>query len=119
MRIEATRAHGNRLLVSFAGCHSREEAQKLRGALFVSTEEARALQPDEFWPHELMGCELCLRDGTNVGTVLAVLPGAAQDLLSVATARGDRLIPMARQIVVDVDVDRRLIIVDPPEGLLD
>lgn len=119
LRIEVARTHGNRLLVKFAGFDSRDEAEKLRGALFVPAETARTLKPGEFWPHELAGCRVALRDGSPVGTVVGVIPGVAQDLLSVATPRGDRLVPMVAAIVVEVDVGERRIVVDPPEGLLD
>jgi ribosomal 30S subunit maturation factor RimM len=34
-------------------------------------------------------------------------------------AQHDHLIPMARDIVINVDIPARKILIDPPEGLLD
>jgi 16S rRNA processing protein RimM len=48
-----------------------------------------------------------------------VIPGAAQDLLAVATDQGERLVPVVSAIVVEVDVAARLVVIDPPPGLLD
>jgi 16S rRNA processing protein RimM len=41
-------------------------------------------------------------------------------LLSIVDTNGrDRLVPMVADIVVEIDKDRKLIRIDPPEGLLE
>ncbi|MEA2505701.1 MAG: rRNA processing protein RimM [Actinomycetota bacterium] len=117
--VESARVHRDRFLVKFAGSDSREEAEMLRGELFVRPTDVRDLGPDEFWPHDLVGCDVVLVDGRLVGRVLSVTGGPAQDLLTVSTSLGDRLIPLVQAIVVEVDVGARRILIDPPEGLLD
>jgi 16S rRNA processing protein RimM len=119
MVVESSRVHRDRFLVKFAGSESRPDAEGLRGDLFVPPGGVRELGPGEFWPHELVGCEVHLAGGDLVGSVAAVTPGAAQDLVTVTTARGDRLIPLVGAIVVAVDVGARRVVIDPPEGLLD
>jgi 16S rRNA processing protein RimM len=117
--VEASRVHRDRFLVKFAGADSRPDAERLRGQLFVMPGEVRQLADNEFWPHDLIGCEVHLVDGGVVGSVAAITPGPSQDLLTVATARGHRLVPLVQAIVVDVDVAARRVLLDPPEGLLD
>jgi 16S rRNA processing protein RimM len=117
--VESARAHTNRFLVKFEGVETRDEAERLRGPLLIPAEEARALEDDEFWPHDLEGCAVVLPDGEPVGTVSSVVSGPAQDLLEVATQHGDRLVPLVKEIVVDVDVGARRVTIDPPAGLLD
>ena len=117
--VQASRVHRDRFLVRFAGCETREDAEGLRGELFVPEGDVRELGPGEYWPHELVGCAVRLSDGSEVGSVTAVDEGPAQDLLTVSTPRGDRLIPLVGAIVVDVDVEAKQVLVDPPTGLLD
>jgi 16S rRNA processing protein RimM len=117
--VETSRAHHDRLLIKFEGFDDRSAAEDLRGTLFVKPEDVRALQDDEYWPHELVGCTVALRDGSIVGEVGAVVPSPAHDLLQVTTPSGDRLVPIVKEIVVDVNVGARRITIDPPEGLLD
>jgi 16S rRNA processing protein RimM len=117
--VESSRAHRDRLLVKFEGSDDRISAEGLRGALFVPSEEARTLEEDEYWPHELTGCTVVLGDGTVVGEVRGIDPSPAHDLLRVQTPAGDRLVPIVKEIVNEVDVNARRIIIDPPEGLLD
>ena len=117
--IEAARRHGNRTVVKFDGVDDRDEAEALRGALFVPAGDVRELDEDEFWPHDLAGCEVVLQDGDAVGRVKEVAPGAAHDLLVVETPRGERLVPFVKEIVAEVAPDDGRIVISPPEGLVD
>jgi 16S rRNA processing protein RimM len=118
LEIESRRGHGSRLLVKFHGVSSRDEADSLRGPLYVPSEDARSLEDGEFWPFDLVGCEV-YEEGELRGTVTEVRPGAAQDLLIIDTAAGERMIPLVKEIVTSVQTDNRRIDVTPPEGLLE
>ena len=117
--VESTRDHRNRFLVKFETIDDRTAAETLRGALYVDAAAARGLEPGEFWEHDLAGLDVVhATTGETVGAVSRVEEGPAQDLLVVATPRGERLIPLVSEIVVAVDLDARKVTVDPPEGLL-
>ncbi|MFP5352170.1 MAG: ribosome maturation factor RimM [Actinomycetota bacterium] len=119
LTVVSSRVHRDRFLVRFEGSNSREDAELLRGAIYVSSEEARELDDAEYWEHELVGCRAVLVDGTDVGEVTDVIVRPVQDLLEVETERGRRLIPFVEAIVVKVDPQERRVIVDPPPGLLE
>lgn len=102
--------------MKFEGTDSRDDAEALRGALFVPSDRVRELDADEYWPHDLVGCALVTAAGDEVGEVSRVVPGAAQDLLVVGAE--EKLIPMVKDIVISVDIEGRRIVIDPPEGLL-
>ena len=91
----------------------------LRGAIYVSANEARELDDTEYWEHELVGCRAVLGDGTDVGEVTEVIVRPVQDLLQIQTAGGPRLIPFVEAIVVEVDPAGRRVVLDPPAGLLE
>ncbi|WP_067888976.1 ribosome maturation factor RimM [Nocardia vaccinii] len=131
--IESAREHSGRLLVRVQGVADRSEADALRGMiLLVGTDDLPPSQdPDEFYDHELEGLSVRLADGTVVGTVDEVLHSAAGELLSVRAAASfddveasagpgrEILIPFVAAIVSTVLVAEGLIVIDPPEGLLD
>jgi 16S rRNA processing protein RimM len=105
--------------VKFEGSNSRRDAERLRGALHVETDDLRQLDDGEFWQHDVVGCEVVTLTGDSLGRVAEVVPGIAHDLLRVEVGGADRLIPMVKDIVVSVDPSEGRVVVDPPEGLLD
>lgn len=120
--LEVTRAHwhSGRLLVSFAGVGDRNQAEALRGLMLeIDRDEAEAPDdPEEFYDTALLGCLVQTRDGVRVGEVTDVAHLPAQDLLVVQGDAGEVLIPFVDEIVPTVDVAQRLIVIDPPPGLL-
>jgi len=121
--IESAREHSGRLLVRLAEIADRDAAAAIRGTLFLidTAELSPSADPDEFYDHELAGLAVQLLDGTPVGTVKEVLHSAAGELLSIRGAQDGReiLVPFVKQMVPTVSVADRLVVIDPPEGLLE
>ncbi|MFF2245838.1 ribosome maturation factor RimM [Arthrobacter sp. NPDC058130] len=109
------------LLLAFDEIETRNDAEGLRGAkLFIETEEIGADEDDEGWyEHELVGLEV--RVGSSVvGKVSALHTMPVQDLLVVTTAEGaEVLIPFVEQIVPEVNVGEKYVLVTPPPGLFE
>lgn len=119
--IVAARPHGSRFLLRFSELADRDAAETLRGALLLAdTDDLTAIEdPDEFYDFQLEGLRAELLDGTSVGTVSDVVHAPAGELLAIERDQGTTLVPFVRQIVVEVNVDARRVVLDPPEGLLD
>ena len=75
-------------------------------------------EEDAWFDHQLVGLRV-IRDGVEVGTVSQIDHFPAQDLLTVATASGDVLVPFVKAIVTAVDVKAGTLTVDPPLGLFE
>lgn len=110
-----------RVVLKFAGYDSIESAKTLVGYEFGIPEAERVeLSKDEFYDWELEGCSVAAGDGLVIGTVREVMRTGGVELLVVEDdARREHLIPMARSIVVNIDISRKQILIDPPDGLLD
>lgn len=119
LTVEASRSHGTRLLVKFDQVNGRAAAEMVKGSLYVQLEGLRELEPPEYWHHEIVGCRVESAAGEELGRVTDVLSRTGQDLLVVATARGERFVPMVEDIVLTIDPANRRIVVDPPKGLLE
>ena len=117
--VEHARDHRNRFLVKFVGVGTREEAEAVKGTLFVPADQARDLDEGEYWEREVVGCKAVTPEGTRIGTVTDVIPGPAQDLLEIETGHGTSLVPFVSEIVTSVDTAARRVVIDPPEGLLE
>lgn len=124
MTIATCRPHQGRMLVRFEGVGDRTAAEALRGA----TIEATPLDTtawDTYFVHELVGSVVEL-DGLPLGEVEAVIElpaAAAYDLLEVRRPDGSTWMLPAVDEFVEVVEDgastRRIVLVDPPAGLVD
>jgi 16S rRNA processing protein RimM len=114
MTVERRAGTDRRPIVRFAGCGDRADAEALRGReILVARDEAPPLEPDEWWAEDLEGCTV--HDGAQtVGTVRRMLALPSCEVLEVerANGAGDLLVPLVRDAVREVDLDRRAIEID-------
>jgi 16S rRNA processing protein RimM len=121
LQIEEQWFHGNRIVLKFAGYDSVDAARELVGyELAVPAEERVELPPDHFYEWELAGCRVATIEGNPVGTVREVMRTGGVEILVVDGDAGrEFLVPMAQEICVEVDIEKKLIRIDPPAGLLE
>jgi 16S rRNA processing protein RimM len=111
--------HGARMLVKFDGIDDRGAAEALRGQVLVVPESWLPDLPDgEYWPFQLEGCQVVTEAGRSLGLVSEVVPNPANDLWVATDETGQQtLVPAIREVVVDVDVDAKRILVRDLPGL--
>src|ERR1700678_4343426 len=125
LTVAGFRWHSGELLVRFAEIGDRTAAAELGGTwLLVDSAALAALDdPDTFRDGDLVGLSVRTVDGTVVGTVTDVLHHG-QDVLAIQPAGpagprgGQILVPFVKAIVPEVDVPGGVVVIDPPEGLL-
>jgi 16S rRNA processing protein RimM len=103
------------------GVSDRDGAEALRGQLVLcDPDHLEPLAADEFYWHQLVGCEVFDLAGVRVGTVRELWETGAHDLLVVETDRGERhLLPTARELMREVDPEARRIVFEILPGMLD
>ena len=119
LTIRSSRWHNQILLLAFDGVADRNQIEELRDQLISSDVDLGLLAPGEYHFQQLIGCEVFQQTGELVGTVDEIFKLPGQDLLSVRRTAGQVLIPMVKQIIIEIDVLAKKIVVNPPEGLLD
>jgi 16S rRNA processing protein RimM len=118
-RIASCRFDGATAFLRMDGVDSPEAARRFSGRLLaVSRDEVLPPAEGTFYPWQLEGAVVETRDGRTVGRFVGVEPGA-QELWVVDDGSQRRLVPAVPEIVVEVSVAERRIVIDPPEGLLD
>lgn len=122
LALEGSWVHGDRIVLKFRGYDTPEQSAALVGRdLGVPESEAVELEEGEFYDWQLEGCRAETVEGRELGTVREVLHtgGEAPVLVIRGDGGGEHLVPLAESICVEVDVERKLIRVDAPEGLLE
>jgi len=120
-RVEDLRPHKNFFVLKLEGVETMTQAEALAGAeVLVPEEELQPLKADTFYHHQIMGCRVVTVDGREVGRVADIQSAAGNDLLVIRPeGREEILIPFSRDICREVDLEAGLIVIDPPDGLLD
>jgi len=119
-RVTARRRPDGTVVVALAGCDSPEAARAFTGKL-LAIPEADALPLDDahFYPWQLEGCQVLTEDGRQVGVVAGIEESPAHDLWVVRSGAREHLVPAVAEIVREVDLAGRRVVISPPEGLLD
>ena len=119
-RISGCRFEGPELFVRMEGVTSPEAAKRFSGRLLAVAQEDVLPAPEgHFYPWEMAGAVVETRDGRRVGEFVRVEGSEGQPLWVVAEGGREHLVPAVPEIVVEVNVAERRIVIDPPEGLLE
>jgi 16S rRNA processing protein RimM len=119
LTVDAAHQHGDRLLVRFREIRSRAEAEAVSKSLLVVPESLSPQLPEgSWWDHQLVGCAVSTNAGHDLGELRDVIHTAANDVWSVIDAAGtETLIPVLRDVLVEVDVHAKRVVVRAVPGL--
>lgn len=108
------------LLLSLHGVTTREAAEHLRGSeVFIRESDAAPLEEDEYYLHQLYHLRVETTEGELLGEVREVLETGGNEVLIVARpGQPDVLIPMIRDVVQELDLAGRRMVIRLVEGLL-
>jgi len=118
--VETARFDRNSLILKFRGIDRLSQADELAGAVLCVPEESFPSPGEGTYYHfQILGCRVRTRDGKDIGVVESVFPQAENVLLAVVREGQESLIPFHSSICVAVDLSEKVILIDPPEGLLE
>lgn len=116
LTVTSSKRHGAMLLVTFAEVPTREAGKDLSGRLLSVPASSSPPAPEgTWWDHEIVGCEVATDAGRALGVVEDVIHTPANDVWSVVRDGEETLVPVLADLLVDVDVAaRRIVLRDVP-----
>jgi 16S rRNA processing protein RimM len=114
--VESARPTNGAYLLCLVGVDDRDQADTLRGQRVAVTRDALDLDEDDVLLGDLVGCRVERVDGTAWGVIARVDTGP-QNRLVIQDGAVERQLPITDEFVVEVDLENRRVVVDPPEGL--
>ena len=110
----------HKLVVHPKNCNNRNDAEKFRGKkIFTPSSNFATTKKGEYFIRDLITCKIYMIDGTKIGNVVSVDNFGAGDLLETKIKNKTIYIPMNKDNLVSVDLDKQKIIVNPIKGILD
>ncbi|WP_338469844.1 ribosome maturation factor RimM [Niallia sp. XMNu-256] len=120
LKVKSHRTHKNFDLLTFEGYDNINVVEKLRdGILKVPENQLGKLPKGEYYFHEIIGCTVIIDGGDEIGKVQEILTPGANDVWVVkGKGKKEQLIPYIEDVVKEIDVAQKKIIITPIEGLL-
>ncbi len=86
----------------------------------TSPDRLEPLAPGEYYGYQLMGCRVERVDGREIGVVRDIWPTGEANVLVIEGEGGvEHLIPAAEELLREIDIEGRRIVVDVIPGLLE
>ncbi|MFM8212386.1 MAG: ribosome maturation factor RimM [Actinomycetes bacterium] len=122
LTVLTSRWHQEKMLVKFEEITDRDLANEIKGKTLTIKIDPNSIETkkDQYYEFQLAGLKVIDKNDKTLGQIKEVITNLAQDLLVVETVdKREVLVPFVKQIVTNVDLEKKLIIMDPPTGLFD
>ena len=119
--IESSQLHKSDLLrVKFEDVNTEANADALiKSDIYLPLEFLPKLDDDKFYFHEIIGFQVIDKTHGNIGVIKSVNDSTAQALFEIDKDGIEILIPMNDEFITNVDKNKKEILVNTPEGLID
>ena len=117
--MDTVRPHNNDLLVSFRGLDTPEDVGKFRNQwVYVKSTQVPPLPEGQHYQYEMIDLDVVDENGTLLGKLVEVLETGANDVYVVRDDAGKEiLLPAIPSVILNLDVEHRLMRVHLLEGL--
>jgi 16S rRNA processing protein RimM len=120
--IKWAKPHGKSMLLSLKGVDDRNSAGTLIGAeLFIERAELPDLEEGFYYWLDIIGLSVFSTDDQYLGRVESIMPTGGNDVYVVKNQdkndHNEILIPAIESVVLEIDLKKRIMRVDLPEGL--
>ena len=118
LALEAFRLHKRRIILKFSGIDNIGAAEGLRGhEVRIGREKLLVLPRGSYYQFDLIDCVARDSKGRRLGQVTEVLEVGGRFLLNVRRGDKELLVPFVKDIVRNVDVSKKELICELPQGL--
>lgn len=114
-----SRPQGRTLLVLLKGVSDRSKAETLVGSeILVDRAILPELEEDTYYWADILGLKVYSADDHYIGEVESIIETGSNDVYTVRTPEArEILIPAIASVVLEIDLDKKIMRVDLPEGL--
>lgn len=101
-------------------CKTRSEAEDLKNQkIYTFKENFPSTKDNEYYVSDLIDCKIMHSNGKDLGEVIDVSNFGAGDLLETTYNNKKIYIPMNKENVISVNIEKKIIVVDPIQGIID
>lgn len=120
MSIAESFPHQKYVIIKFKEIPDMNAAEEIKGGILeITRDELYPLPENSYYIFDIIGLTVSDRTRGSLGKITEVLQTGANDVYVVETGARPLLIPALKQVVKEIDLPGRTMVVDLPEGLVD
>lgn len=121
IKIENVKEHKGMAIVKLEGTNTIEEGAALRGKILYARRDDIPIDEDSYFIADLIGMQVHNADTSElIGELIDITPTGANDVYHIKNAKGKiYLAPAIKQVVIEIDIDAKIVKIRPLEGLFD
>ena len=117
--VTSVKPYKNIFLMKLEGVNSGDEAEEYRGAEILIRKDALRRGKDEFFWYELLGLKTYLDGGGYLGAISQIISTGSNDIYVLKNGDKEFFIPATTEVVKEIDLKNKKMIISDMEGLLD
>jgi 16S rRNA processing protein RimM len=120
MNIEEAVPHQKYFIVKFAEIPDMNAAEEIKGGILeITRDELFPLPENTYYIFDIIGLSVSDKNRGQLGKITDVLQTGSNDVYVVDTGARPLLIPALKQVVKEIDLSGRFMVVELPAGLVD
>lgn len=116
--VQSARLHKGNVVLKLEGIDDPEQAATLRGDyLYVPLSEAEPLSEGQYYHYQILGLDVYTTSGKHLGPITEIIETGSNDVYVVSRDGQEILIPALPDVLQEIDLEHRRMIVSLPPGL--
>jgi 16S rRNA processing protein RimM len=121
IKVVSSRPVGGKPVVRIENIDTPEKARELTNEyIYIQKDDLEKLPEGTYYHFDLIGCSVEDDSRRKYGSVVDIEQYPANDVMVIESENGGRfLFPMVKRFIKDVNLEKKVIIVQPPDGIFD
>jgi 16S rRNA processing protein RimM len=120
VEISSSVVHGRKVLITLKSFSDINQVKHFVGReIYVTREQLPDLAEGEYYWCDLIGLRVMTTLGECLGELSDIISTGSNDVYMVRSGEKEYLLPALDDVIMDVNLDSGIMVVNPPEGLLE
>lgn len=122
VKLQSVRYHKGFVILKFDNYDDINLVLSFKNQFIYVNDEDRIILPEKhYFLHDLMGCNVVDTAGNKLGHIIDIMQSASNDIYVLKDNMNNKeyLIPAVNEFIKDVNIQKRIVTIDPIEGMIE
>ncbi len=120
VQIESVKYHKEMALIKLKEFNNINDVLFLKNKLvYIDGVDKVKLLKDNYFIDDLIGCEVFDLEANSIGHIKDVLQNSSNDIYIIEDKNKEYLIPAVKEFIKDININKKKIVIDPIEGMIE